>query len=441
MVSHTAPGIPTWLSRLTLNFLQRRLRSVPCSKCQTQVPLPRPVPDTLWETRIDCPGCGRATALMELFYHAGPASLEQRSMQRSVEVPVPVSLSITTSDGADERVWNVPAKGGFNFFYFFSALWLTISLSFTYLALRGPFEGAFALVFFNLIGFGTLYVALRLSLTRHRLRLTPEAFIHERIFLGRVKRRVIPPAQIEAVDLVVFYEKNYSPVYGIEVRGAGRKLRFGSSLPPEEKTWLWKELRVALALDMPPEEAARAVKASAPKPHARHYAGGEACVELPPAANSFVGLIVGALFVAIAGFIFYQNVGGFSQFPRGSPGVFQIIDMLFTVIGCVFPLVFMAVGGGLMWYVLRYRQTTYRILVHDRRLIIETSVRGRTTEEVWEADAVEDVRVTASTTRGSVHQSMLCLELPDRVRCLGGQSEAFLKAAAASLRVALGMDA
>jgi hypothetical protein len=40
-----------------------------------------------------------------------------------------------------------------------------------------------------------------------------------------------------------FYQKNYRPVYGIEIKASNGKIRFGSALTEEEKSWLCWEIR------------------------------------------------------------------------------------------------------------------------------------------------------------------------------------------------------
>ncbi len=61
--------------------------------------------------------------------------------------------------------------------------------------------------------------------------------------LGKAHEKSIARDAIDSVAQSVFYLKNEMPVHGIEIRGRKRRLRFGSGLSTEEKSWLVGSLR------------------------------------------------------------------------------------------------------------------------------------------------------------------------------------------------------
>lgn len=53
----------------------------------------------------------------------------------------------------------------------------------------------------------------------------------------------LPTTEIDRVKLAQFYERNYQPVYGIEIGAGHKRIRFGSTLADPEKDWLCSEIR------------------------------------------------------------------------------------------------------------------------------------------------------------------------------------------------------
>ncbi len=103
-----------------------------------------------------------------------------------------------------------------------------------------PFFGIFWAV-----GLGTLYVGLRNMLARHTVTVEGGRLTWRRVMLGRVSEKSLACAGITTLAQREFYQQNYQPVYGIEIKGAEGKIRFGTTLEEVEKAWLVADLREA----------------------------------------------------------------------------------------------------------------------------------------------------------------------------------------------------
>lgn len=108
-----------------------------------------------------------------------------------------------------------------------------------------PFFGLFWV-----IGLGTLYMAFREKYMKHRLTIARDTVTLRKELFGRVREKSLRKEDVGAVARKEFYQRNYVPVYGIEIKGAEGKLRFGTILTEDEKSWLVAEIRGAVFDDV-----------------------------------------------------------------------------------------------------------------------------------------------------------------------------------------------
>lgn len=443
MTPEDLPWPLLWPIRFLANQAMQRVEVSPCPRCQASLPIPNPLPATLWETRLDCPGCGYAMALLEL---AASQRTEDNVTMGTIKVEEPANTQILTAMTSTERAWEIPARGGINFFIGFGVAWLLLCSFPNYMAACGKFSSQVSpwaawvfLGMFNLVGFGMLYAGVRMSYSRHSLRLSATEFRYERRLFGRVTTKSLSPADIRSVRLVVFYSQNYEPVFGIEIQGSTQKIRFGSHMDSEEKAWLCQNLREALGLapEMGPSPlfgSEARVTAPDTEPHLD-----EAEVKLPPAAGMRSLRMMGFIFALVAGFMLYKGLD-FTSFGEGGPkGIFGLAWNSFSLLWCLGPAVMMFIGIGIIWF--SWRESRKRVSLRTNRhgLVIETRCGHERQEERWSADEVTDIRAGETNWRiNDAPTYSIYIVLPDRVRSVGiGQPRDMLQATANKLKQAL----
>ena len=186
-------------------------------------------------------------------------------------------------------------------------------------------EGAspWPLLFLSLfwaVGIGMLYVGLRMRYARHLVIVDEKSVILGRSLFGRRKLKSFPRESVQSVTKKEFYQQNYQPVYGIEIRGERGKLRFGSSLTEEEKDWLVADLKRSLVLSRPagrpaPPERKREQRFVMELPRERPGGGIGGALVLIAVAGGFVTL--GVLVMQDAGFFRYLWIAFSSLFLLG----------------------------------------------------------------------------------------------------------------------------
>jgi hypothetical protein len=175
----------------------------------------------------------------------------------------PVGTKITRgNDASGASVWNIPASGKSGGLLFFAVFWCAITalvsggflfafLSGEAITNKGPGKAPdwVLIPFFSLfwaVGLGMFYAGFRNKFAKHRLTVDAGSVTLRRELFGKARDRSLPAAAIKQVSQVEFYQKNYQPVHGIEIRGDAGKLRFGSILTAEEKAWLVADIRRAI---------------------------------------------------------------------------------------------------------------------------------------------------------------------------------------------------
>ncbi len=152
--------------------------------------------------------------------------------------------------GDGSVVWVIPARGRFGFFLYFGVCWILVTAMvsggflFSFSSggrIKGNFpEWVFVPFFamFWVIGLFFLYAGLREKYMSHVVSVGGGIVRLRREMFGKVREKVLQEKGVTSVAEKVFYQRNYQPVYGIEIRGIEGKLRFGSNLEGEEKAWL-----------------------------------------------------------------------------------------------------------------------------------------------------------------------------------------------------------
>jgi len=105
---------------------------------------------------------------------------------------------------------------------------------------NGRFDGspiAFALVItlFWGVGLGLAWTAIKLRFERTLVYLSPERAVMQKNLWGWKSKTEVSLGEEPGAELVEAYNQNDVPVYRIDVRGADRRLGFGTGLAEEEK--------------------------------------------------------------------------------------------------------------------------------------------------------------------------------------------------------------
>jgi hypothetical protein len=224
-----------------------------CPSCGAK---PLGIPANASET-LTCSGCGTRASAKEWASAGRPGELVGNPDRP------PAGTKITRgNDASGASVWDIPASGKSGGLLVFAVLWCSIialvsgGFLFAYLSgepiqNKGPGKSPdwviipFLSVFWA-VGLGMFYAGFRNKFAKHRIAVSVDAVSLRREFFGKVRDKSLPLAGINAVSQVEFYQKNYQPVHGVEIRGNGGKLRFGSILTPEEKAWLVADIGRAI---------------------------------------------------------------------------------------------------------------------------------------------------------------------------------------------------
>jgi hypothetical protein len=223
------------------------------------------------EERLKCPACGEiytgATTSIDFFitcpacaYDAsGDVWLDTSSgpLRQGQSDTAPPETEIQYSESGGTRIWDIPPNGKSGCFLAFSVVWLGFISLFTTILVNDSLNHgshqsreSIGLRFLFMIPFwfvalGMLYLALRERNARYRITIDDLQITLIRNWSGRIKKKSILLDQIQYIHQVVFYTRNYQPVYGIEIKSRSIKLRFGSSLSADEKAWLIAGLKQA----------------------------------------------------------------------------------------------------------------------------------------------------------------------------------------------------
>ena len=385
-----------------------------------------------------CPDCGLETAaeprsLSEIITCTScgtKASAEEWASASEIpkahaDSPPPSTAIRKHGDGLGGTVWDIPASGKFGFFIFFAAFWLTITVLVSggfLLAILGGGEiegdmpGWAIFPFFSifyLVGFGLLYAGIRQKYLKQRLSINRGEVTLQKMLLGNSREKKLASGTVKSVTQEVFYSQNYTPVYGIQIRGKGGKIRFGSALTDEEKAWLVADINESI---FGPEEVA------APAFHEGGSRGeGKTVFSIPiPGAGKGSWLAAASLALMgigflIIGFVFIADdpssgpaSGG--SFISGMSRLFDILDSVFLVVWSVISA--SAAIAGLVWliHLFRSRNVERRIEGSAAQVSIRSYRHGLVVkDDSYPRDSISAVR--SSVSGSSNEQSLKRVEL------------------------------
>jgi uncharacterized membrane protein len=340
---------------------------------------------------------------------------------------LPASSRITREiDPSGTIVWNIPASGKSGGLIVFAILWCSItaviSSGFLFASLssagetRSDSPGWFLIPFFGVfwaVGLGMFYAAFRNKYARHRISANRDTITLRREFFGRTKEKSLPTGTIKSVAQVMFYQQNYEPVLGIEIRGRHGKLRFGSILSAEEKAWLVTEIKQA-ALGAG-EAAATSSCLTEPEPKALDPAASTVGKSYFSASvtHSLKHHIPFALAACFMGALFLFVISRFWETEslasdQAAPGFIRFFDMLFGLLGNSMRVLFILIGGGmvaggcsLIVWVIRVHGQQTQIEGSDTLISVRRLKQHRVlSERTFPRAAVTDIR---SSVCGATH--------------------------------------
>ncbi|MFK7851025.1 MAG: hypothetical protein AB8D78_08615 [Akkermansiaceae bacterium] len=263
-----------------------------------------------------------------------------------------------------------------------------------------PFFGIFWAV-----GLGTLYVAIRNKYMCYRLSVGGGEVTLRKEMFGRTKDRSLDLSSIKSVSKQVFYSQNYTPVYGIEIRGADGKLRFGTVLSDEEKAWLVSEVK-EMTLGGSSSKANEPGGGSILEPIKLKQPKSVFSVAIPaPGKAVIIGpllfVAMGVVFVCLGIFVIEGKPLPDSEQSQGAEYVFDLFFTLFTdgfrTVWILFSSVFAIIGISMSVWVIRRRNKDLRIEGNEAQISIRNYRRGLVLEDrSFARHEVSDIRASNS---------------------------------------------
>ena len=278
-----------------------------CPSCGT----PKSTAPTDTQAPVQCEVCACSASLSEWLTRSNQNAASPPAT--SAPASPPPGTRITRRrlpDGTTE--WNIPATGKGGFLLVFGTIWTGFITVFTALMVHAQLNGTLRqghrvvqkfepgeliILVFWAVGFGLLYAALRAKYATHCISINPtEARLTRRMF-GRSSTKSLPRNEIREISRKEFYQQNYTPVYGIEIRAKRGKLRFGSMLDEEEKNWLVAEFQRAVFGGIPatPDHSPELAAASI------HATGDSSRFSIDVPGNNAI-LFVGGFLLLVSGF-------------------------------------------------------------------------------------------------------------------------------------------
>ena len=310
-------------------------------------------------------------------------------------------------------VWNIPASGKSGGFLFFAIFWCGLTGLITLAALFGDSDfrssGSFPIqwivipffLIFWAVGLTLLYIACRNRFGKNRITVSKESITLGRELFGKSTHRSLSLESIQSISQVEFYQSNYQPVYGIEIRGKTGKLRFGSILSNDEKSWLVADLKRVVS--GPETNTATPLHSRTPGMRLASFS-----YPLPKSGSSLWALgimllLMGSGFVCIGIYLLDPETGTPDQ---KSLGAFRVFEFLFNLIGQGFRTIWIlmscgmaAIGIAIIAWLNKTKHRETLIEGSDSEIAIRTTQHGRILKERVFARA--DVSGIRSSTSGT----------------------------------------
>ncbi|WP_113956307.1 hypothetical protein [Roseimicrobium gellanilyticum] len=437
--------IPQWWRRVFAWFANRQLRKFKtefhCPACQATLPS-RVGADLLWEEAVPCPACGDRAPLTSRFMRTEETE-EMKFADTEEFVERPDSTRIVEENTGSGRRWEVPAKGGWNFMLTFALVWLV----FTTVVFGGTFLKAnnwlstLAPLVFPVLGLGFLYIGLRMSLARHTLEVDPVHLVYTRRFLGMTKRRTVRRESIESVQLACIYAQDGEPVYGLEVKSPAGRIRFGSTLAPQEKAWLCQQVREALGFALGSEAPPSSKSLS-------NWRGGSLEMERGPDHGLVRSHSRSAGTFVLAGGLFFVSVGLYLLLGAKLEWAPWDLDFFFyflfnglLVLKWFGMVAAILVGFWLLTFGWISRRTIKMLQADERSLSMIATSGGRMVQHTWNVEDVGRMSVVIFMRMNGTQVYQAVVTLPDRVVTFGlGAPRAELQRAVSLLSAAMGQE-
>lgn len=402
-----------------------RLRCPRCGGNSPQIPAE---PDQL----LRCEGCGQTASHAEWRESDGDHGGTETPPDLPATQPAASAIQRLGAPPGDCE-WRIPASGKSGGLLAFGIIWCLITafasgtFLFAFLAGGTTFTGEqpiwtvlpialFAL--FWTIGIGMLYAGFRAKNASHLLVIGLSRITLRRSLFSRQTERSILRDGTELARLLVFYQQNYKPVHGIEIRSGSGKLRFGSALQPEEKTWLVDDLNTVLkpasGLE-PPAPTSPPSRFSLPIPRSG--------TRSTPAA--ITALSIGLVFISVGVLLLPDAIRPLAR-STGGTGVFRLFDAFFTLITGSFALIWTGMAAiitsaGIVMLVrqIRGRHRETRLEGDELEIAIRTFGHGRVlNQECFPRPGVTAIRAFLNGSNNGSVMKRIELHADGRARTL-----------------------
>ncbi len=403
-------------------FLARKLRNLPaplCRSCTNPIPIPTTLTDDLWDALVLCPHCGAGCSLL---------ALGNRSDETTLPPPttaLPEDSTISTDSSPASNHWNIPARKRLNFILVFGTFWLLFTSIFLWAFLSDKSDsdtpgwvlGIFISVFVA-IGLGTFFAGLRMAFVSYDLTIANRHFTYSQHLFGGAKHITVSLNSIQSVELTEFYQQNYRPVHGIEIRSSEGKIRFGSQLSVPEKQVLTAQLKAALLpqtlppitpATTPPATASHQLSPTAP-PTPPAFAiplAPDGVLRIESQGRWHLALIIPALFIlAVTSFMLFQGLRMLSHAvaPGSSdpPGAFRFLSSAFMIFWCSGPLLGVLISSTLLFLAWKLRFSHQLIEISRSSITRTKSSRSSSSSESWDLRELrQTIVVPVSSTNNS----------------------------------------
>lgn len=456
--------VPRWQRTVLRWFLERQLRkgvrSLPCPQCQGNFPFPHRLSDEiLWETVVTCPACAHACSVLEVASYRHKRVREEFAGEHVEESP-PATSHIHREHSGTTHTWTLPAPKSWNALLSFGTLWMAFCAFITFAILSSEkatsqgYAPPLILTGFVLIGVGLVVAGLLQSFSSHVLSLDSSGLVHERSVFGSTKRRFLPRENIVSVELERLYSQNRRPVYVIEIKGHSGRLRFGSGLPPNEKSWLCGDLRRALLVNRQDSASLEVADTdsprSAPTPRIAMETPGQGCVvHVAPGKLGKGIMIFGSVLFAFATFLLIMARSLWLPLSGAWPLPLVLIWNGLFILWCLSVILFVGLGLGTLLTGYRMLRTHFKITATPQALQVLESHGNWQHETLVPASDVRDIRTSIYFTMASGsgphratkvnHCALIVLQ--DRVISFGGEcSLPELQSTTTALKQALGHE-
>lgn len=317
---------------------------------------------------------------------------------------IPPDTKITRRDlTTGGVVFMIPASGRSGGMLGFGIVWLSFTALVTLLLIIASFLGKvesdidaapwllglgmtlFSALFW-MVGIGLIYFGLRAKLAKHVIRLENGQIDYVREFGRKRKHTIMAYEDVSSITATVFYTRNYQPVYGIEIRDANNKARFGTTLTDSEKGWLVAEFNAIVfsgpdSNSLPPTQEDRASTT-----RKRRFD-----LVLQPQPKRAVGFISGLVAVLFVSALFALGV---SPLMADAPFIFRAIWL-----GIISFIAVIMVSGGI-WSMWNSRKTT-RVIFNGQKVTVRMERARAAIAEV--SVPIEDVLRIAAYQSGAMN--------------------------------------